>query len=405
MLGVVQDITDRKQLEAELIQRAMELAEAARKKDDFIALLAHELRNPLAPVRTGLQVMRLAAGDATAVAKAQAMMDRQLSHMVRLIDDLLDVSRISRNKLHLQKRKVLLAEVVSHAIETAGPVMEAAGHQFTVSLPPEPIILDVDLTRLAQVFGNLLTNSAKYTTRGGHIWLTAAVVGAEVVVSVRDTGIGIPSEALPSVFEMFSQVDRSVERATGGLGIGLALVKGLVEAHGGVVVAESPGHGAGSTFTVRLPFAGRQAESSPLEPIRDSRSFRGGNRVLVADDSADGVESMSELLALLGNEVHVAHDGIEAVAIAEAVRPNLVLMDIGMPRLGGLEATQQIRARPWGKDVTIIALTGWGQDGDRQRSRAAGCDGHLVKPVDLSQLEKLLTELPQSTRSPSAPVE
>jgi PAS domain S-box-containing protein len=401
MFGVVQDITERKQLEEELIQRATELAEADRKKDDFIALLAHELRNPLAPVRTGLQVMRLAAGDATAVAKAQAMMDRQLSHMVRLIDDLLDVSRISRNKLNLQKRKVLLAEVVSHAIETVGPVMEAAGHQLTVSLPPEPIVLDVDLTRLAQVFGNLLTNSAKYTERGGRIWLTAAVIGAEVNVSVRDTGIGIPAEALPSVFDMFSQVDRSVERATGGLGIGLALVKGLVEAHGGVVAAESPGHGAGSTFTVRLPVAGTQADSL-LEPTGDVRSSRGGNRVLVADDSADGLESMAELLALLGNEVHVAHDGIEAVAIAEAVRPNLVLMDIGMPRLGGLEATQQIRARPWGKGITIIALSGWGQDSDRQRSRAAGCDGHLVKPVDFSQMEKLLTELSQSTRIASA---
>lgn len=401
MYGVVQDITDRKQLEEQLIRRATELAEADRKKDDFIALLAHELRNPLAPVRTGIQVMRLASGDATAVAKAQAMMDRQLSHMVRLIDDLLDVSRISRNKLHLQKRKVLLAEVVSQAIETVGPVMEAAGHQLTVSLPPEPIILDVDLTRLTQVFGNLLTNSAKYTERGGRIWLTAAVIGGEVIVSVRDTGIGIPSESLRSVFEMFSQVDRSVERATGGLGIGLALVKGLVEAHGGVVVAESPGHGAGSTFTVRLPVAGTQADSL-LEPTADVRSSRGGNRVLVADDSVDGLKTMAKLLALLGNEVHVAHDGIEAVAIAEAVRPNLVLMDIGMPRLGGLEATQQIRARPWGKGITIIALSGWGQDIDRERSRAAGCDGHFVKPVDFSQIEKLLTELPQSTRSASA---
>jgi PAS domain S-box-containing protein len=396
MFGVVQDITEKKQSEAELRQRAAELAEADTAKDNFIALLAHELRNPLAPVRTGLQVMRLAAGNATAVAKAQAMMDRQLSHMVRLIDDLLDVSRIARNKLYLQKKKVLLAEVVSHAMETAGPVIEAAGHELTVSLPPEPIILDADLTRLAQVFGNLLTNSAKYTAPGGRIWLTAAVVGKEVVISVRDTGIGIPSEALPGVFEMFSQVDRSVERATGGLGIGLALVKGLVEAHGGVVVAESPGHAAGSTFTVRLPFTDRQAERPPIEQIGDIR-FRAGNRVLVADDSPDGAEAMSTLLTLLGNEVHVARDGVEAVAVAEAVRPNLVLMDIGMPRLNGLDATQQIRARPWGRNITIIALSGWGQDGDRERSRTAGCDGHLVKPVDLEQLEKVLSALPQNT--------
>jgi PAS domain S-box-containing protein len=393
LLGVVQDITERKRLEQELRDRARELVEADRKKDDFIALLAHELRNPLAPVLTGLQVMRL-SGDAAAVAKARAMMDRQLSHMVRLIDDLLDVSRMSRNKLHLQKTRVLLAEVVSHAVEAAGPAVEAAGHQLHVSLPAEPIVLDADLTRLAQVFGNILTNSAKYTERGGQIWLTAQRHDGEAVVSIRDTGIGLPADALTRVFDMFSQVDRPVERMTGGLGIGLALVKALVEIHGGKVTAQSPGPGAGSTFTVRLPVADRRQEPSPANPTGEPRSVRTGKRVLVADDNRDGVASMAELLELLGNEVHVAHDGMEAVETAKRIRPHLVLMDVGMPRLDGLGATRQLRADAWGKSMTIIALTGWGQEGDRERTRAAGCDGHLVKPVTLPQLEKLLAELP-----------
>jgi PAS domain S-box-containing protein len=395
MFGVLQDITEKRRLEEELRQRLIELADSDRKKDDFIALLAHELRNPLAPVRTGLQVMRLAAGDANAVAKARMMMDRQLSHMVRLIDDLLDVSRLGRNKLHLQKGRVLLAEVVSHAVEAAGPAALAARHQLHVSLPPEPIPLDADLTRLAQVFGNLLANSVKYTEPGGQVWLTAEVRGDQAIVSVRDTGIGIPPEALPTVFDMFSQVDRPVERATGGLGIGLALVKGLVEAHGGWVTAESPGPGGGSTFTVHLPIAARAPAAAPSGPDSNVRETRAVRRVLVADDNRDGAAMMADLLELLGSEVHVAYDGIEAVETADRVRPDLVLMDVGMPRLNGLDAARMIRERPWGRRVRIVALTGWGQDGDRERSRAAGCDAHLVKPVNIPELEKLLADLAQ----------
>ncbi|MEO8604197.1 MAG: PAS domain S-box protein [bacterium] len=395
MLGVVQDITEKKRLEQELQLHAVELAEADRKKDDFIALLAHELRNPLAPVLTGLQVMRL-AGDANAAAKARAMMERQLSHMVRLIDDLLDVSRISRNKLHLNKSRVLLAEVVSHALEATMTAVEAAGHQLHVSLPSEPLALDADLTRLAQVFGNILTNSAKYTEPGGQIWLTGHVDGPEAVIAIRDTGIGIPADALPRVFDMFAQVDRTLERATGGLGIGLALVRVLVESHGGTVIAESPGSGAGSTITVRLPIAADQPVSSDPTAGSDIRSLRAGKRVLVVDDNRDAAASMAELLELLGNEVHVAHDGVQAVETAERVRPDLVLMDVGMPRLDGLSATRQLRERPWGRGMTIIALTGWGQDGDRQRTRDAGCNGHLVKPVSLTELERLLAALADS---------
>jgi len=381
------DITARRHMEDVL-------READRKKDDFIALLAHELRNPLAPIRNGLQVMRLAHGDSDAIAQARGMMDRQLGHMVRLIDDLLDVSRISRNKMQLRRGRVLLADVVSNAVETARPVIEAAGHELIVALPPAPIYLDADLTRLAQVFSNLLTNSAKYTERGGSIRLTADCVADEVIVAVQDTGIGMPAAALPTVFDMFSQVDRSMERSTGGLGIGLALVKGLTEMHGGTVSAASAGPGAGSTFTVRLPAPGNQHEPPlPLEPTAAARSGDPQRLILVVDDNRDSAESMALMLQLLGHRTVTAHDGVSAVAAAARVRPEVILMDMGMPRLNGLDATRQIKAQPWGRDIVVVALTGWGQESDRQRSRAAGCAGHLVKPVSLPDLEKLLAAL------------
>jgi PAS domain S-box-containing protein len=393
MLAVSIDITDRKRAEEAL-------KEADRRKDEFLALLAHELRNPLAPIRNGLQVMRLAGDNADAVAKARAMMDRQLAHMVRLIDDLLDVSRISRNKMELRRSRVLLSDVISSAVETARPQVEAGGHELTVSLPPEPVYLDADLTRLAQVFANLLTNSAKYTEPGGHIWLTAERRGNEVVASVRDTGIGIPGEALPNIFDMFSQVDRSLERTAGGLGIGLALVKGLVEMHGGTVAAASDGPGAGSTFTVRLPALAGEPEPLPVAPAdANGHALGPARRVLVVDDNRDSAGSMAAMLRLLGHEVATAHDGLEAVAAAEAFRPEVILMDVGMPRLNGLDATRRIREQDWGRRPTIVALTGWGQDADRARTRAAGCDGHLVKPVSLFDLQNLLTELAGNGRS------
>jgi PAS domain S-box-containing protein len=387
-IGTLTDITQRK--------AAVEaLQEADRRKDEFLALLAHELRNPLAPLRNGLQVMRLASGDAKVVASTQEMMDRQLSHMVRLIDDLLDISRISRNKMELRRSRVLLADVVSSAVETARPELEAAEHKLTVTLPPEPILLDADLTRLAQVFGNLLNNSTKYTQRGGEIWLTATRDGDQVMVTVQDTGIGIPALALGDIFDMFSQVDRSIERSTGGLGLGLALVKGLVEMHGGTVEATSPGLGEGSTFTVRLPILQDRAESLPEESAPEWPDSSAGpkRRILVVDDNRDSVTSMAIMLQLLGNEIRTAHDGIEAVEVAEQFRPQVILMDIGMPRLNGYEATRRIREQPWGSDMTVIALTGWGQEVDRVQSKQAGCDGHLVKPINWSHLEKLLIEL------------
>jgi PAS domain S-box-containing protein len=383
---VARDITDRKRAEAAL-------READRRKDQFIALLAHELRNPLAPLRNGLQVMRLAGSDANVVAQARGMMERQLGHMVRLIDDLLDISRISQNKMELRRSRVLLTDVVSSAVETARPAIEAAGHKLTIALPPEPVHLDADLTRLGQVFSNLLTNSAKYTTRGGRIWLAAERRGGEVIVSVRDTGIGIPADDLPRIFDMFCQVDRSIERSAGGLGIGLALVKGLVEMHDGTVSVASEGHGKGSTFTVELPVLGTHAE--PVAAVSSDKGPAAGprRRILVVDDNRDSANSMAMMLEFRGNDVAAAHDGVEAVKAAESFGPEVILMDVGMPRLDGYEATRRIREQPWGQPIIIIALTGWGQDGDRALSKAAGCDGHLVKPVSLTELEELLTDL------------
>lgn len=383
--GTTRDVTDRKAMEDEL--RA-----ADRKKDDFIALLAHELRNPLAPIRNGLQVMRLAGGDMSAIANARTMMERQLGHMVRLIDDLLDVSRIGRNKMELRREKILLADVVESAIEAVRPLAEAAGHTLSVELPPGPVFLDADFTRLAQVFGNLLTNSVKYTPGAGRIQFRAERSGDEVIVTVRDNGIGIPADFLPRIFDMFSQVDRSIERSTGGLGIGLALVKGLVEMHGGTVVAASDGASLGSVFTIRLPTV--DARTPKVHSGADLHS-REKRRLLVVDDNRDGATSLATMLRLLGDEVRTAHDGIEAVEVAAEFRPEVILMDVGMPRLNGLEATRLIKNEPWGQGVIIIALTGWGQDNDRARSFEAGCDDHMVKPVDIAELQRKLAIQPQ----------
>jgi PAS domain S-box-containing protein len=384
---IARDITEQK-------RTAEALREADRRKDEFLALLAHELRNPLAPLRNGLEILRLAGADSKAAERARTMMERQLGHMVRLVDDLLDVSRISRNKLELRRSPVLLSDVVSSALETVRPVIEASGHELITALPAEPVHLDADLTRLAQVFSNLLTNSAKYTDRGGRIELAAERRSGELAISVRDTGIGIPADALPHVFEMFSQVDRSIERSTSGLGIGLALVKGLVEMHGGTVTAESGGPGMGSTFTVHLPLPESRQEPEAAEageggPGADRRR----RRVLVVDDNLDSASSMEILLKLLGNEVRTVHDGLEAVAAAEQFQPEVVLMDVGMPRLNGYEATRRIREQPWGREMVVIALTGWGQESDKALSREAGCNAHMVKPIDLAELEKLLLSL------------
>ncbi len=386
----------------ERLRLVRQLRDADRKKDDFIALLAHELRNPLAPLRNGLHVMRLASPDSPAVAKARAIMERQLSHMVRLIDDLLDVSRISLNKLQLRRSRVSLSDVVSSAVETARPGIDSAEHHLEVVLPAEPVVLDADLTRLAQVLANLLTNAAKYTPKRGQITLRADREQDEVVVSVEDNGIGLHAESLRTIFDMFSQVDHSFERTTGGLGIGLALVRGLTEMHGGSVRAESAGPGLGSRFLVRLP-ALPAADEESHQVSGASIGDAPKRRILVVDDNRDAVDSLATMLRLSGNEVVVAYDGEEGVQLAEQLRPDVVLMDIGMPRLNGRDATKRIRQHEWGKRLVVIALTGWGQEADRRLSREAGCDDHLVKPVDFAELNRLMHELCGRLEEPVPP--
>jgi PAS domain S-box-containing protein len=385
-VGIGLDISDRKRYEESL-------KDAGRRKDEFLATLAHELRNPLAPLRNGLEVMKRAAGNPEAVEKARAMMERQLAQMVRLIDDLLDVSRITRGKLELRRQRVDLAAVVQSAVEASRPLVEAAAHRLTVALPPEPVPLDADPVRLAQVFANLLTNAAKYTDRGGAIRLTAERRGDEVVVAVADSGIGIAAEHLPRLFEMFAQVHTALERSQGGLGIGLSLVKGLVEMHGGRVEARSDGPGRGSEFLVRLPL---QSPSSlvpcPLPPGTRDKG-RGTRRVLVADDNRDAADSLALMLRLAGHEVHTAHDGQEAVEAAAWFRPEVALLDIGMPRLNGYDACRRIREQPGGRQIVLAALTGWGQEEDKRRASEAGFDCHLTKPVDPADLDKILAGL------------
>jgi signal transduction histidine kinase/CheY-like chemotaxis protein len=377
-----------------------ELREGDRRKDEFLATLAHELRNPLAPIRNALRILRLAQRDGDAAEQARAMIERQVGQMVRLVDDLLDVSRISRGKLTLRRERVDLASVVEAALETSRPAIVAGGHALRVELPDEPLWLDGDATRLAQIFLNLLNNAARYTTAPGHIELRVARDGDAAVVSVRDTGIGIPAEMLPRVFDMFMQAnDRSAERDGGGLGIGLTLVKQLVELHHGTVEARSDGAGKGSEFVVRLPLAPPAADVPAPAPDAVPRPAENrGQRVLVVDDNRDAVESLAMLLEMMGHEVRTASDGVEALEVATEFVPDVVLLDLGLPRLSGYEVAQRLRLLDGCARTRLVALTGWGQEEDRRRSREAGFDHHLVKPVDPDALDALLHEL-AGTRS------
>ncbi|HEX4611286.1 MAG TPA: PAS domain S-box protein, partial [Urbifossiella sp.] len=358
-----------------------------RRKTEFLALLAHELRNPLAPLRNSLQVMRLAGDDRAAVGHARTIMERQLQHMVRLVDDLLDVSRINQGKLPLRKERVPLAAVVEGALDVCGPSVEQHGRRLTVTLPDEPVYVDADKTRLAQVLCNLLSNAVKYSDPGSPIRLAARREGGEAVVSVRDAGAGIPADMLTRVFDMFTQVDRTLEKSQGGLGVGLGIVKRLVEMHGGTVEAHSRGPGTGSEFVVRLP-----AVRPPIPESQTGGGDRptGRHRILVADDNVDAAESLAAMLGGMGHEVRTAHDGLAAVEAAAEFRPGVILLDIGMPKLNGYDACRRIREQPWGRDAVVAALTGWGQEEDRSRSREAGFDRHLVKPVEPEAVEKLL---------------
>jgi PAS domain S-box-containing protein len=373
-----------------------ELKEADRRKDDFLATLSHELRNPLAPLRHSLEIMRLAAHDPLTVAEARAVMERQLGQVVRLIDDLLDVSRISSGKITLKKSRIELSPVLRSAIEINRSFIDACGHRLELELPDEPIRLEADATRLIQVFDNLLHNAAKYTDRGGTIRLSAVRAERFAVVTVADNGIGIAPAMLPRVFEKFSQVDGALERSQGGLGLGLNIVKRLVEKHGGAVLATSEGPGKGSAFVVRLPLA--DAASAPEAADRTAAAPAGEarRRVLVVDDNRDAALTLSMMLELMGSEVRIAYGGHEALQAVEEFHPHLVLLDIGMPGLNGYDTARRIRAVEAGRDIVLVALTGWGQNEDRRRSHEAGFDDHIVKPIEPAVLEKLLALRPRA---------
>jgi len=374
------------------------LQDADRRKDEFLATLAHELRNPLAPVRNSLHILRLAADDAT-VARVRAVMERQVDHLVRLVDDLMEVSRITRGKIELRRERTDLARVLRAALETSQPLIDACGHRIEVDLPKEPLPLDVDPVRLAQVFSNLFNNAAKYAECPGDIRVSAWREVGQVAVSVRDDGIGIDPGMLAHVFEMFAQVDGTHRRSQGGLGIGLTLVRSLVQLHGGSVSAHSEGVGRGSEFVVRLPLAAgaEAAVAAPAPPPNEATPMR----VLVVDDNRDAADSLGVLLGFLGYVVEVAHDGLGALRAVERFLPSLVLLDLGMPEMDGYEVARRLRAQPDGHALVLVALTGWGQEEDRLRSRQAGFDHHLVKPTDIDALQRLFAEVGERSRAAS----
>lgn len=388
-VSVCVDLTERKRAE-DLLR------ETDRRKDEFLATLSHELRNPLAPIRNALEVLHLATDDATRQ-QAYAIMERQLQQLVRLTDDLLDVSRITRNRIDLRRDRIDLRTAIQSAIETTQPLIDAAEHRLTCKLPDEPLWVEADLTRLAQAFSNLLNNAVKYTDRGGRITIRAVADRDTAVVLVRDSGVGISPEALPRIFDMFMQLDASLERAEGGLGIGLTLARRLIELHGGTIEAASPGAGRGSTFVVRLPLNARAAAGEPRHAAGTALALA-PRRVLVVEDIPDAAEMLRVMLDLMGHDVRVAADGVQAVAIAGEYQPDVVLLDIGMPRMDGYKAARQIRSA-LGPGVLLVALTGWGQDEDQRRARDAGFDHHLTKPAEPDVLERLIASAAQRPRA------
>ena len=380
------DVTERQQAE-------QALRNADRRKDEFLAVLAHELRNPLSPIRTGLEIMKHTT-DPAHLREVRDTMERQVTQMTRLIDDLLDVSRITLGRMELRKQVVELEEIVQNACEASQPFIDSEQHTLHVKLPDEPAHLHGDPARLAQVLANLLNNAAKYTPSGGQIWLTAEREEGKVVIAVRDNGLGIPAEMLHTIFEMFSQIDRSLETGYKGLGIGLTLVKSLVEMHGGSIKVASEGRGRGSEFTVTLPTCPSPTDKPiPPEQLKEKSTTHVARKILVVDDNKDAARGLARLLQLTGNEVSVAYDGEHAIEAVMADRPAVVLMDIGMPKLNGYDAAVRIRSQPGGKEIVLVALTGWGQQEDRRRAKEAGFDYHLVKPVEPNELSQLIEQL------------
>ncbi len=391
-------------LQSEVSERAraeQALKEADRHKDEFLAMLAHELRNPLAPIRNAVHLMRMKPLQDPQLCLSRDIIERQLSQLTRLVDDLLDVSRITRGKITLTRERRTLGELIDRAVETVEPAILARNHVLTVEVPDKALVIYGDALRLTQAIGNVLGNAAKYTDCGGRITLRAVRRKCDVEISVRDTGIGIAPEVLPRIFDLFTQLGQQTERSQSGLGIGLALVRRLVEMHGGTVTAHSTGPGCGSEFVIRLPLSiERNAVNAGESPrSAEDTSVSVGRRILVADDNADALESLAALLTLNGHEVYRAQDGQLALQAAERCLPEVALLDIGMPRLDGYEVARRIRSHSWGQGMLLVALTGWGQEADRVRSQAAGFDSHLTKPVDHNRLAQLLAE----ARSPGAP--
>ncbi|ASL48219.1 Autoinducer 2 sensor kinase/phosphatase LuxQ [Burkholderia sp. AD24] len=385
---VSRDITERRRAEQQLQRLNLELSKADRRKDEFLATLAHELRNPLAPMRNVLEILRLKEFADPQLSWSRDVFDRQLQHMTHLVDDLLEVSRITQGKLELRKQRLELARAMQSAMEAARPTVQASSHHLSVTLPSEPIYLDADPTRLSQMILNLLNNAAKYTPPGGRISLAAEREGDEAVIVVRDSGIGIPREHLDSVFEMFSQLAPALDRSQGGLGIGLALVRGLAELHGGTVAAFSDGAGSGSEFMIRLPLS--RAASAPADRAAPEPALAAGLRVVIVDDNADAADSLAMVLELEGHEVRTAGDGLAGLALIGEFAPHAVILDIGLPRLNGYEVARRIRREYGGASLLLIAVTGWGQQQDKQTAVEAGFDHHFTKPVDPRELQQVL---------------
>ncbi len=402
--GMNLDITEMKKLQDELIRKTEKLAAADRQKDEFLATLAHELRNPLAPIMSAVQILHRTDGAGPQYAWARDVIERQTKHLTRLVDDLLDVSRIGRGKITLNKQPLELATIINHAMETSRPLIQAHGHSLSLSLPSESVWIEGDPIRLAQVVSNLLNNAAKYSEPNRQIWLTATVENGQAVIRVRDAGLGISPEVLPRIFDLFAQADRSLDRAKGGLGIGLSVVKQLVGLHGGSVEAKSEGLGKGSEFIVRLPLLSDVPAATAAPKQTPDSGRRPARRVLVVDDNADMVEGLSLLLELEGCEVERAADGPTALAIAQRFAPEVVLLNIGLPVMDGYEVARKLRAMPQTRQAVLIAISGYGQDQDRSRCLAAGFNHHLAKPVRLEDITRVVAERRATTPNSGASV-
>ena len=381
-----------------LQQSAEALRIADQRKDEFLATLAHELRNPLAPIRNGLQILKMSPGNEQAE-DIRDMMDRQLTHLVRLIDDLLDVSRVSQGKIELRIEHISLQDALKAAIEVGRPLIEAQKHHFTIDIPQEPLWLNADLTRVAQIVSNLLNNAAKYTEESGHISLAVNHDGQNAFIQVRDNGVGIPPDMLPKVFELFTQVDQNLERSQGGLGIGLALVKRLAEMHQGDIKVESAGLGKGSTFTLRLPLSMNEEHDKFSEMNNPEPDPATALKILIVDDNFPAAQTIGWMLELLGHQPTLAHDGPQALNQARAIRPDVILLDIGLPGMNGYEVCRTLRQDPLFNNTLMVAQTGWGQEKDKQQARDAGFDHHFIKPMSFEDFSGLLANIKPAQKS------